>query len=66
MKHLPLALPPLPPNELLVAALSAETGLCSRDVAMWLAGDLRVTGHTLEALRRALWRGVHVVRKGAA
>ena len=60
-KPLPPELPAPPPDERLVAALSADTGIAAALVRAWLAGAC-APGHLREPLTEALWcvlGGVH-------
>ncbi|HMI85723.1 MAG TPA: hypothetical protein VK550_16620 [Polyangiaceae bacterium] len=54
-KPLPAILPAPPPDEALVTALSAETGIAATTVRAWLSGAC-APAHVREPLTEALWR----------
>jgi len=54
-KPLPPVLPRLPPDEALVRAVADDSGVDASIVRGWLAGERRVHGEALFALRRSLW-----------
>ena len=53
-RPLPPPLEPLPPDEALIAALSADTGIAAPLVRTWLAGA-SAPGHLREPLVESLW-----------
>lgn len=60
-RPLPPALPPLPVDPSLVAALAMDTGIAPAMVRRWLEGGA-VPSDMHEALRASLWRPLGGIR----